>query len=316
MKKLFFSLVALAVAAMSYAQSTLVATLSHDGNITTFFGSEAFKNAYNASVADDIITLSSGTFEGTNIMKKLTIRGAGMQNDTQNGIPSTIITKAITINGEVSLEGISFGNGAFLGQLKNTVFKKINFGVLKGVDHKIRDAEFINCRVKINSCFYYSQNLSFINCYVEQKDVDNYFGSSGEPDDQFCFLNCYVCVENPKQQYHCYFRNCIIDSKRTSAFNNECFVLNSLARKEDLLKNQATNYVVTDDIFIPNSFYELTDEAKMQYLGDDGTEVGLYGGVQPYNPFPSNPKITKFNVASRTTSDGKLSVDIEVKAAE
>ena len=62
--------------------------------------------------------------------------------------------------------------------------------------------------------------------------------------------------------------------------------------------------------------FELTDEAKTKYLGDDGTEVGIHGGNLPFSPNPTNPRITKFNVASKSTADGKLSVDIEVKAAE
>lgn len=61
---------------------------------------------------------------------------------------------------------------------------------------------------------------------------------------------------------------------------------------------------------------ELTDEAKTKYLGTDGTEVGIYGGSLPFVSRPSNPQITKLNVASKSTADGKLSVDIEVKAAE
>ena len=62
--------------------------------------------------------------------------------------------------------------------------------------------------------------------------------------------------------------------------------------------------------------FELTDDAKIQYLGDDGREVGIYGGNLPFTPNPTNSKITKFNVASKSTADGKLSVDIKVKAAE
>ena len=62
--------------------------------------------------------------------------------------------------------------------------------------------------------------------------------------------------------------------------------------------------------------YELTDEAKAKFLGTDGTEVGMYGGVLPYTSTPSYPQITKMNVANKTTADGKLSVEIEVSAAE
>ena len=48
----------------------------------------------------------------------------------------------------------------------------------------------------------------------------------------------------------------------------------------------------------------------------DGGEIGIYGGSLPYSAVPTNPQITKFNVASKTTADGKLSVDIEVKSGE
>ena len=62
--------------------------------------------------------------------------------------------------------------------------------------------------------------------------------------------------------------------------------------------------------------FELTDEAKTKYLGTDGTQIGLHGGLMPYTSIPSYPRITKMNVASKTTADGKLSVDIEVSAAQ
>ena len=62
--------------------------------------------------------------------------------------------------------------------------------------------------------------------------------------------------------------------------------------------------------------FELTEEAKTKYLGTDGTEVGIYGGLLPYNSTPSYPQITKMNVANKTTADGKLSVEIEVSATE
>jgi len=62
--------------------------------------------------------------------------------------------------------------------------------------------------------------------------------------------------------------------------------------------------------------FELTETAAQTYLGTDGTQVGIYGGNLPYSEDPTIPKITKCNVASKSTADGKLSVDIEVKAAE
>jgi len=62
--------------------------------------------------------------------------------------------------------------------------------------------------------------------------------------------------------------------------------------------------------------FELTDDAKTQFLGTDGTQIGMYGGVLPYTSTPSYPQITKMSVANKTTADGKLSVEIEVSAAK
>ena len=54
----------------------------------------------------------------------------------------------------------------------------------------------------------------------------------------------------------------------------------------------------------------------VKYLGIDGTPVGKFGGMIPYDMMPSYPQITKMNVAAKTTADGKLSVEIGVSAAQ
>jgi len=58
--------------------------------------------------------------------------------------------------------------------------------------------------------------------------------------------------------------------------------------------------------------YELTPTAAATYLGDDGKQVGIYGGTNPFDPTPSNPQIKKFTVDSSVNS-GKLSVKINVE---
>ena len=69
------------------------------------------------------------------------------------------------------------------------------------------------------------------------------------------------------------------------------------------------------DNFSFNEFYELTDEAKATYIGSDGTQVGLYGGMG-FDLIPSTLQITKCEVSPRSTSDGKLTVSIEVGIPE
>ena len=112
MKKYLFTVVALCVATVGMAQSSMLATLSHEGEISTYYGARALVEAYNAAANGDVITLSSGSFVCTNIEKGLTIRGAGMAVDSTAQTEPTVITGDFTINipdsvtSRLTLEGI------------------------------------------------------------------------------------------------------------------------------------------------------------------------------------------------------------------
>ena len=67
-----------------------------------------------------------------------------------------------------------------------------------------------------------------------------------------------------------------------------------------------------DKNFSPDETYELTEEAAATYLGNDGTQVGIYGGSSPFNANPTSPQVTKFSVNS-TTENGQLKVKINVE---
>ena len=94
MKKLFLTLV-LAVmgftAAMADDATTLVATLNHGGALTAYYGKGALVDAYKAASNGDVITLSAGTFTATNIVKEITVRGAGMLPEANTNNGSTLL---------------------------------------------------------------------------------------------------------------------------------------------------------------------------------------------------------------------------------
>jgi hypothetical protein len=81
MKKVLLSVVAMVFATMSFAQNTVVASLSHEGVTTMFYGSNALKDAVAAAESGDIISLSAGTFYATDITKAITLRGAGINSE-------------------------------------------------------------------------------------------------------------------------------------------------------------------------------------------------------------------------------------------
>ena len=61
-----------------------------------------------------------------------------------------------------------------------------------------------------------------------------------------------------------------------------------------------------------DNIYQLKNDIATSFLGHDGTEVGLYGGMLPYRTRPHYMIIRNCNVAGRTTIDNKLSVEIEL----
>ena len=62
--------------------------------------------------------------------------------------------------------------------------------------------------------------------------------------------------------------------------------------------------------------YELLPAAQTAFLGTDGTQIGIYGGVFPYktNAVPTNPSITAKTIGSNTNSNGQLPVQVTVNA--
>lgn len=80
------------------------------------------------------------------------------------------------------------------------------------------------------------------------------------------------------------------------------------------LFDDSSNMSITS--FNENTSFVLTQTAKIQYLGNDGTEVGICGGLVPFSEHPSFPRIINMNVGKKANSDGKLNVDIEVTSDE
>lgn len=355
MKKLFVSLVALTMATMSYAQSNLVATLSHEGEVSVFHGAGALGQSLEAADDGDIITLSTGQFNAVDINKAITLRGAGIStsNDSINLQGATIIQGTFTINqadtqeGRIIMEGLYFSQDIkYSGTLKDAQFSKCRFKSFKATtDAIIVNSYFIHCR------FYngYSQNANsntyFINCAI-CNPMSKSTTSSIE------FKNCFVKFDasggyysehysgsQPYDVISSYYNNSIIQQSGNwgrASIPSSCTVYscvclgNSNLFKDILITNDKnkyasipifksydkTNYADYDTYIQDTYSFELTDEAAATYLGTDGTQVGIYGSNLPWDVHVISPQITKCNVASKTTADGKLSVEIEVKAAE
>ncbi len=334
MKKLFFLCVVL-VAAITASAQTQVATLSSAGTITTYYGVEALKTAYAAAVDGDVITLSDGKFNvPTDTIKKLiTIRGAGMEKimvgDSIIQLP-TLLVGNIT----VSAKGTNNVNQRFMLE-----------GVLNEDKIYVRGHYPCFSKCKLNTVSTYSTkdtvyNANFVHCHVYdgfhmRGDIYCYASYlQGYTDynygDMLANLtNCIVETGNPASYLsNSYFTNCIIintSSSNSHGYSRNPMFFNCLwvgpvttsTGKDYIYKpfcnagNQNNHVFSGDSVFVEGSFCELVEEAK-QYKGTDGTEVGIHGGTLPFDPTPTVPQITKFDVAPKTDAEGKLSVHIEI----
>ena len=358
MKKLFLSLIAVAVGTLSsFAQDDLVATLSHGSTLTTFTGADAFSDAYTAAAEGDVVTLSPGVFNGVDIEKAITIRGAGMMPMESNGYVATQITENIIINvpsnasSTLTIEGVQvLGTVNMWGDnLAPVVINKSRFessvigwginmsafscvfcygltaqreGYLDG--HNVHKNTTINCQnsiiVEALSQGNYSSMVAKIvatNCVVNN-------GYNNVPNSSF--VNCVVTS--------CYNTGDFCLPESCIAMN--CLGINSYGGTLDLFKNiinntsnvmiEGTGETAYSNIFktfktmqtLPSvslpitETFELTPTAAATYLGDDGTQVGIYGGTNPFNPTPTNPQVKTFTVSS-TTEGEQLRVTINVE---
>ena len=327
----------------TFAQSSLVATLNHNDTISVYYGIDALKDAYSVSTHGDVITLSSGGFNVPNhIKKEITIRGAGMEQDTVNRVAPTILIGYFAVySGNLRMEGIwhdgtmSYGhydNG--YSSLYDAQFIKCRFNTIEqyssSYDIRMYDAKFIQCKIKHITA---RGNATFINSYVGApgKSNTNYnmnyecincvvYGSL-HPDhiDYSTFTNCILIGSKVMDKTNT-VNNCIgIYTASTDTINNlfsdlpEIGLANVCYRsKKEVFKtfnpSSSDNWKDTDT-------YELQDSIRTKYLGTDGTEIGMYGGSFPFNPRNTLPKIKKFKVAPKSNAEGKLSVEIEVSAA-
>ena len=340
MKKLYFLFITALFCAAAQAQTTLVATLSHGSEISQFYGEEALVNAHEAAVEGDVITLSGGTFADAIITKAITLRGAGMLSATDYGTQTTYIASMqfqIPENASVTptIEGLRLGTCTIKGDGKAKMNVVKTWGEFLLYDNPM--ANFINCVVTSLSKesgspfatpFAYIQNsyvksgTTFsrvsgqINCVnsVVQGYVMN---STGLVANNCIFLGDHPDHQVPKDAIVTkslglsvdisddIFRNLVSGTGNNSKY----ITSDTFDEVFKTFKGNTTTYPIADTV---TDLLKLTDEAAAQYLGDDGKQVGIYGGLMPFNATPSNPRITKFVVTS-TTSEGKLNVQINVQ---
>lgn len=316
MKKIFLLLIAAIANGMCLmAQDNRVATLQHESGIQAFYGENALSDAYNAAVDGDVITLSAGEFNGCIINKALTIRGEGMSKTKIKNDLSPVIPEGckhpLTLEGLlISYPSNSSHTMTFSGKdgTEQVVITKCRFDLGNGAN-----IGFKNCNATIiqsssqNSA--YALNGSHVTCInsilYSMRCQDGWFDSNGSFDAQNCIVtyppNCIIRYSTVKNTIFSGGSYSLDETNKAS----HCLVMGNSTGFSDSWSVNSMDGVFADD-------YHLTESAAATYIGTDGTEVGIYGGMYPYDTTPDYPLVKKLDVVG-SHKDGKLNIKINVE---
>ena len=339
MAKRLLVAVALAVAFFSsaYAQQQTAVLQRGDSVLGVYYGIDSFKQAMAASANGDIITLSGGNFNSPDnsapLTKAITIRGAGAVEDTARGVVPTIFSGNFRCNSipattayHLTVEGVMFveefhandystiqspefircifNNSAdnWRISLNNGLYVNCVFKDCTSTGYGYNNGTFTNCvlwggagnngTINLNNCVVRTSGESNINAYNTI-----FFRISNTTDNSGVGSNLYNCV--------------IIGRTLSNVYNST----NTVLPADSLSAVFATFTNSSNDINYSTS-YALTDSAAANFLGIDGTQVGIYGGAMPFGYVPTYNVIRRCTVAPRSTADGKLSVDIELETEQ
>ena len=134
-------------------------------------------------------------------------------------------------------------------------------------------------------------------------------------------LNCIFLFPNNTNNYYrqlpanCAAYYCIACTKNSyGESGNVKYFFNNCGNDTNQGFDNLTMF--NDEDVVPSYPFFLTPEAAAKYLGNDGAQVGIHGGALPMDPIPDNLLVTRCNIAPKTTSAGKLSIEIQVSTAK
>ena len=348
MKKILFSLVIDCMAiGNAKAKDVLLATLQKGETTQYFYGSDAFKEAMEAAENGNTITLGAGTYNAIDITKVVSIYGNGyeMRADTTSQKEGNMaFPTRIAGDFAIALEAV---NDA---PVKGLYIEGIYSADRVRITKHLSTASFVKCRFQSltfwdaeNKNMTTSDGVSIIHCrvasWLEPGDSQNMVVSNsiiyalGSNTTTSSILLQNNVIIGPTDNLIGTFRNNIISRVfKYEGFENwdgydhslksECNAYNNLCGNSSVLSGvivQSSNYRKALNApftsYSDESKYPLPDEWLTQYIGTDGTQVGIYGGSSPFNTILTIPTIVSKNIAPKT-ENGKLKVSITVKVGD
>jgi hypothetical protein len=334
MKKIICSFAFILLAIVAFGQQKVA--LNRNGTTEIYGGSNPFNDAYLAASSGDTIYLPGGNlpFPAT-IDKKLVIIGAGHYPSVTVATNRTVLNGTLTIGenaDNLHLEGIEITSTLSFNtnhKVDGVVIKRCRIGYIyyngdastPCLNNVIREC-VINGNVYFNNAksSLFSNNIigGTVNTGLEIGISNNIFLYSGYGSQIFVDIDNSSISNNIILQS--YGTNYVHTGCQLSTFSNNTFVLTPPVESNTFTNNY--NDIAIAGLFVNqtgNAFdythdYHLVNPTT--YLGNDGKQVGIYGGLFPYkeSALPVNPNIISKTIAPQTNSNGELNFQMQVKA--
>lgn len=354
MKKIISLLAVAGLVLTASAQKTekQVATLQHGDKTTVFYGIDAFKQAYDAAADTlDVITLSSGEFNVPSISKSIAIYGAGFENDTVTGTPRTYLNGGLSLRPADAqdedgntIKGGKHVNGVHI----EGVYVNGNIRADNNNDVPIHNLSVVKCRIQTLAF-----HVNSYDCAIRQSYLDGYIGAylygsdSKKKTSNLYISNNYIANKASSTTYVAFYN---FDSSST-IYIDHCVMRNNSMLGAFRYTNNiiysgslSTGAEGSNNIFIgvggtsssvDGSWYGMNNQGvwaaegedgsyaenkdfalkyPAKFVGTDGTEIGLHGGVYAWNKIPSIPRITECTIDTENVSNGTLKVSIKAEA--
>ena len=318
MKKTIITLAMMCCAIVANAQVTdeQSAILQVGDNAQVFYGADALKEALEAAPdRGATITLSAGTFNACEITKCVNIYGAGWVTDNtpknnESSIENSILPTNIVNQMVINLpEGLAAPHNIHIEGLRFTDNSQHWIKVSSTID----GLEFMRCWMP-QAIRFEQQNdhVTITQCYIAG-------GCTGGHD--LLIQNSYTRLSQLtvlKAESNIVVNHCIVTNGYNFNYTENRFLcLNSMFSCSWLNKAQTFRYCTlnranldgfvgsTNNIFnvdyatifkdqanmeySDTRTFELKDDLKATYMGDDNTEIGINGGNYPWNKAPHTP---------------------------
>ena len=316
MKKTIYAIAMMLMTGISaFSQTEDTKVILQSGAATTIYDGTQISTAIGAASKGDILYLSEGTYDSFTIDKEILVRGVGentwIEGDVTISIPNNAtLTQAV-------LEGVNVSGTITITQpATNLIIRNT-----KVLDVKVNGAltNGLIDRCWITGTFWMNNNTN--NTTVKNSKVK--FISAGSLTYNTCtFLNCNI-GKRKNNTTAAVFTNCIIGSYKnlgemnglgtmeSSVFTNTLF--NTYDGSIGSSTSKTNCYFISeyDGACDQNTLESRVDLSE--YLGTDGTQVGVYGGTTPFTLDPQVAKVTESTFTVDTDAK-KLTVKLKVAA--